>query len=168
MDALARLLILLLLTGCGYHFAGQGGTLPGGVTQLQIPLVVNRSAEPLLENRLTDRLREVFARHPQIIQVDERDAAEARLLVVIEEYRSRALSYDSNDNISEYRANLIVDVTLEGTRPQQKLWSNRLNWTSDFSASADKGFQENLEDQAISEVTLRLAEDILYRLVDDF
>lgn len=162
------LILLLLLAGCGYHFAGQGGTLPGGVTRLEIPLAGNQSNEPGLESRLTNRLREVFARHPGITQVTEESDAEARLLVVIENYRSRALSYDSDDRIREYRATLTADVVLRETRTQSELWTNRLSWTADFRASDDKGFQEDLEEQAVDDVTRRLAEEILYRLVDDF
>ncbi len=162
------LVLLICLAGCGYHFPGQSGALPGGVEKLYVPLLVNKTAEPRLENELNSRISEVFARSSKISQVSSPEAAEAVLRGTISSYQTRALSYDSNDDIGEYRSTMVVDVALQRTGSDEILWQKRISWSSEYSAAQDKGTQEDLEQQTIDEITLRLAEEILHQLLDDF
>ena len=162
------LLSMLFLTGCGYHFPGQSGSLPAGVEKLYIPLFRNTTAEPQLENMMTSRVSEVFSRNSKISQVEDQDDAEAILEGTIRDYKSRALSYDNNDDISEYRSTMIIDAVLRQTKTEQLLWEGTVSWNEEYSAADDKIDQEDFEQQAIDEITLRLAEEILYKLLDDF
>lgn len=168
MRTLTAFVALLLLVGCGYHFPGKSGTLPGGVQRLQIPLFANHTAKPRLENQLSSRVSEVFARNPQLTLVERADQAEAVLEGVIRTYSSAALSYNQNDDISEYRATLTVEAKLRRVDDGRLLWSGLLSWDEKYIAADDKGLQSDLEDQAIEEMVLRLAEELLYRLLDDF
>ncbi|MEE4253166.1 MAG: LptE family protein [Desulfuromusa sp.] len=162
------IILFFCLVGCGYHFPGQGGALPGGVEKIYIPLFVNKTAEPQLENKLTSRISEVFSRNSKISQVEKKESAEAILEGTIRAYKSRALSYDPNDDIGEYRATMIVDVVLRKPDSEEFLWKRAVTWSEEYSSAADKNNQYSLEKVAIDEITLRLAEEILYQLLDDF
>ena len=168
MRALLAILILLTLVGCGYHFPGKGGSLPGDVQTLHIPLFANRTAKPQLENELSSRVSEVFARNGNITLVEQQSLAEAVLEGVISSYSSRAISYDQNDDISEYRATVTVDAKLRQLKDGRLLWSGTVKWDENYIAVDDKGTQSDLEDEAIDEISLRLSEELLYRLLDDF
>ncbi len=168
MRFLVLFLLLSCLPGCGYHFPGQSGALPGGVEKLYLPLFVNKTAEPQLEYKMTSRVSEVFSRNSKISQVENPISAEATLLGTVRDYTTRALSYDSNDNIGEYRAKMVVEAVLQSVGTEQSLWQGTVSWSAEYSASEDKSLQEDLEQQAIDEITLRLAEEILYQLLDDF
>ncbi|MEA3363907.1 MAG: LptE family protein [Thermodesulfobacteriota bacterium] len=168
MRFLLLFVVVSCLSGCGYHFPGQSGALPEGVEKLYIPLFINKTAEPQLENKMTNRVSEVFSRNSEISQVEKAEYAEAVLLGTIRNYNTRALSYNSNDDIGEYRSTLIVDVVLKPAGKDQSLWQGTVSWSAEYSASDDKNLQEDLEQQAIDEITLRLAEEILYQLLDDF
>ena len=154
--------------GCGYHFPGQSGALPEGVEKLYIPLFINKTAEPQLEYKMTSRVSEVFSRNSKISQVEKSISAEAVLLGTIRDYTTRALSYNSNDNIGEYRSTMVVDAVLQQVETERSLWQGTISWSAEYSASEDKNLQEDLERQAVDEITLRLAEEILYQLLDDF
>lgn len=154
--------------GCGYHFPGQSGALPEGVEKLYIPLFINKTAEPQLEYKMTSRVSEVFSRNSKISQVEKSISAEAVLLGTVRDYTTRALSYNSNDNIGEYRSTMVVDAVLQQVETERSLWQGTISWSAEYSASEDKNLQEDLERQAIDEITLRLAEEILYQLLDDF
>ncbi|MCK5913969.1 MAG: hypothetical protein KAG12_08805, partial [Desulfuromusa sp.] len=142
--------------------------LPGGVEQLYIPLFVNKTAEPQLEYKMTSRVSEVFSRNSKISQVEKGAQAEAILVGTVRSYQTRALSYDRNDAIGEYRSTMIVDAVLQQVGSEELLWEGTVTWSSEYNASKDKSAQEDLEQQAIEEITLRLAEEILYQLLDDF
>ena len=168
MKFLSLFILLFCLSGCGYHFPGQSGALPAGVEKLYIPLFVNKTAEPQLENKMTNRVSEVFSRNSKISQVENPNDAEAVLFGTIRDYQTRALSYDRNDAIGEYRSTMIVDVVLRQIETEQLLWEGTISWSAEYRADNDKSVQEDLEQQATDEITLRLAEEILYQLLDDF
>ena len=156
------------LAGCGYHFPAQEGALPGGVEKIYIPLFVNKTAEPQLEIKLTSRLSEVFSRNSKISQVKNKESAEAVLKGTIRSYKSSALSYDQNDDIGKYRATMVVDVVLHESDSDEILWNKAVSWSEDYSSSSNKDDQYGLEKEAIDEISLRLAEEILHQLLDDF
>ncbi len=168
MKSLAVIILLLGLLGCGYHFPGKGGSLPGEVEKLYIPLFVNRTAEPQLETLLSNDVSEVFGRNGNISLVDEQKQAEAILEGVITSYSTRAISYDKNDDISEYRATLVVDAKLSQVADGRLLWQGTVVWDDEYPAADDKNVQEDLEREAIEEISLRIAEELLSRLLDDF
>ncbi|MCK5912983.1 MAG: hypothetical protein KAG12_03840 [Desulfuromusa sp.] len=165
---LSLFVLLFCLSGCGYNFPGRTGTLPGGVEKLYIPLFTNKTTEPQLEYKISSRVSEVFSRNRKIFQVEKASLAEAILIGTVRSYQTRALSYDRNDAIGEYRSTMVVDVVLQQVETEQPLWERSVSWSTDYNAAQDKGAQEDLEHQAIDETILRLAEEILNQILDDF
>lgn len=161
-------LSLLLLAACGYHFPGSKQSLPGGVEKLYIPLFVNQTAEPRLEVLLSSAVSEVFVRRQNISQVSDPALAEATLEVKILAYESRALSYNQQDDISEYRSTIRAAANLRQLSDGRTLWRGEVAWSADYPAADDKSRQEDLEQGAIEEISQRLAEELLYRLRDGF
>ncbi|MDX2481673.1 MAG: LPS assembly lipoprotein LptE [Desulfuromusa sp.] len=168
MKFLSMCILLFCLSGCGYHFPGHGGVLPGGVGKLYIPLFVNKTAEPQLEFMMTSRVSEVFSRNSKITQVEMPQYADAILKGTVRDYKSSALSYDSNDAIGQYRSTLIVDAVLQQAESEQLLWEGTVSWSEIYSAADDKNIQEGSRLLALNKTTLRLAEELLYQLLDDF
>ncbi len=87
---------------------------------------------------------------------------------VISSYRTRAYSYDKNDDISEYRSTMVVNAKLRQVEDDRLLWQGQVSWDDEYPAADDKSLQEDFEQQAIEEISLRLAEELFYRLLDDF
>lgn len=54
--------LLLLLTGCGYHFTAGGPAVAGTPGPVFVPVVVNKTSEAGLEVVFTDALREQLGR----------------------------------------------------------------------------------------------------------
>lgn len=164
----ATIILLLCLFGCGYHFPGKGGSLPGDVQRVYLPLFVNRTSEPQLESLLSNNVSEVFARNGNISQVESQDQAEAVLEGVVSSYSSKAVSYDKNDDISEYRATIVIDAALRQVVDGRLLWQGKVSWSDEYLADDDKAVQEDRERDAIEDISLRVAEELLSRLLDDF
>ncbi len=163
------LFLLLLLSACGYHVPGRGGGLPGGIERVYVEPFVNQTSEPQLENRLTNDISAVLARNTAISLVESDTAAQAILRGTLLRYRSRALSYDKNDDISEYRATLVITAELKQPAPERNLlWRRTLNWSVDYAAADAKQLQEDLESLAQEELSQRLAEELYFQLLDDF
>ena len=158
---------LLLFSGCGYHFAGQGGHLPGGLSKIYVAPINNLTSEPYLETKLISRVTDEFARSGQIAEVFNSAAAEAILTLTIRTYSRQAISYDSQDDIAEYDSAMTVDARLIRVKSNQELWQQRISWKSSYSVSSDKAAQDSAEANAIEEICQRLAEELRFRLLSN-
>ncbi len=159
-------LILLLLSGCGYQFAG--GKMPGDFRTLYLPLAINTTAEPLLENALASPVTAVLARQQGIELVESEQAAEAVLLSTIKSYEVEPISYGSDDRITEFQAALTVRYELKQRETGRLIWQAELKHQQSYRAAADKNSQEDLEAAAIDSMAKNLADDLVYRLVTRF
>ena len=168
MKFFSFLLLLFCLSGCGYHYPGKSGEMPGGVEKLYIPLFVNKTTEPRLETAMTSQVSEVFSRVKKIHQVEKLKNADAVLLGTISNYKNKALSYDRNDDIGTYFSTMTIDAELRQAETNQLLWEGSVSWREVYRATDDKNIQEIARKQALLQTILRLSEELLYRLLDDF
>jgi outer membrane lipopolysaccharide assembly protein LptE/RlpB len=164
---LLLVVVVLLLGACGYHFPGQGGSLPGGVERIHVSLFANQTREPLLENLLTTEIIDILSGRPNIRHV-ALEEAEAELTGRILSYDSSAIAYQQGDQISKYRASMVVAVRLQRIDNQALLWDGTVRWQSEYDAAADKMLQGDDERRAQEELARRLAEEVFSRLLDDF
>lgn len=162
------LVILFLLTGCGYHLSGRGNNLPPEVQTLYIELFANRTAEPYLENRIADLVTDEFARNRDLALREDKEQADAVLSGAISTYTTVPISYDSNDEITEYRSALTIAATLRRTSDGKVLWKGDLSWDEEYPSSDDKAVQEDNEAEAILQISERLAEELYFLIVDNF
>ncbi len=141
--------------------------MPGDVERIHIHLFENLTREPLLENSLTTQLSDLFTRRSNVRLVPVEDA-EAELSGRIRSYDSRAIAYAEDDLISKYRASMVVEVRLLHGETQALLWDGTVRWQTEYNAAADKMLQGDEERRAQEELARRLAEEIYFRLLDDF
>lgn len=159
-------LLFLLFAGCGYHFSG--GSLPEGIRLLNLPLAVNKTSEPLLENVLAAPLTAVLARQKAIELVESEAGSEAVLQATITDYHADPTSYDSNDRISVYTATIVVHFSLKRQKDGKIIWQGELQRQETYVAAIDKNQQEDLESIVIESMVNNIADDLLYRLITRF
>jgi outer membrane lipopolysaccharide assembly protein LptE/RlpB len=168
MRGLGLLFAALLLGGCGYHLPGRGAGLPAEVQTLYIELFSNRTTEPFLENRITDRVTDRFARKRSLRLVEKRDRADAILTGVVTSYLTTPISYDRRDVITEYRSTMTIAVTLRQTADDRVLWKGSVDWSEEYPASLDKSVQEDNEAAAIAGIVDRLSQELYFRIMENF
>ncbi len=166
---IALFLIVVLLAGCGYHTPGSSDTWVGGDARfLYIQLIDNQTAEPYLENFLTDALVAELSRSRVVTLTEDQTLADARLVGEIKDFTSTAFAYGTSDQITEYRATMLISVRLLRKDTNEVLWQKNLQRSEDYLATVSKNLQ--LEGQRLSarQVALRLAEDIYTSLLYSF
>lgn len=161
-------LCVWLAGGCGYHLPGRGDTIPADVEKIFVEVLVNRTAEPFIENRLTSEVRDQFARRPGFEVVSERSKSEAVISGTIIRYRANAAAYDENDDIKEYRVTMTTEFRFERTDGSEVFWQGNVSWDEEFMAHDDRAQQDNNETEAQDELTFRLATELFNRIVDNF
>lgn len=162
------LVALVLASGCGYRPLGQGVGLPAGVESIYIPLFVNRSLEPFLENELTRDVVEEFSRRQGLRVIEDVARADARLEGEVLSFGAQAVSFGPQDRITQYRAAITIGAVLRRSDTGMVLWQGQLSRSQLYPVVDDKSAQEDNEQAAIRVISRRLAEDLYVRLHDNF
>ncbi len=149
----------LSVTGCGvYSFSG---SISSGITTVAVPVFGNQSVEYGIAEDLTSRIIERFVAD-NTLKVIPRSKADAVLEGVIVKYERLAYTYDENDQVQEYKVNIVTRISLN------KL-DGSLVWEDDALLGygiykADDETEEEGKDRAIA----KIAEDIVNRTVKDW
>lgn len=165
---LLALLLVVLVAGCGYHLPGRGNNLPEDVQTLYVAHFTNRTAEPFLEDQVTDLVTREFGLRQVLQLTEDASSADAVLSGSVVSYANRSISYASDDEISEYRSVMTISADLRRSSDGKSLWKGKLSWDEEYPSSDDKTAQEDNEAAAIEEIVARLAEELYFRIVENF
>jgi outer membrane lipopolysaccharide assembly protein LptE/RlpB len=156
--------VTILLMSCGYRFSGSG-SLPGGIQRVFITQLDNRTAETGLENTLTGDLRYEFIRYNRSAS---QAAADAVLSGTVKSLRVESISRSGQHTSLERRVTVSVDLKLTD-RNGRIVWSvEGLADSESYRVESDSQATDVNKRKAVSALSKRLAENIYYRLTEDF
>jgi outer membrane lipopolysaccharide assembly protein LptE/RlpB len=168
MKKLLFVLILLLLSGCGYRLATESLRLPDNASTLSVEMFVNLTMEPYLENILTTQVIRRFLLFPEITLVEDQEKAEAIIHGTILSYDVEASAYDGLNVVTQYRATMKVEAEFRRRSNGRILWRGTLIRFQPFAANPDLKRQDDLERIAQNMLSTRIAEDLSSRLTETF
>ena len=121
-----RLLLLtlaagLVAAGCGYSLRGN---LPEHLQTVAVPMFLNRTPVPAVENFMTSAVLNAFMTNGRlrVVGVSEADAI---LDGEITNYSLQAISYDAVANVTQYRLTLTLNLTFRDVRRNRVLTQRR-------------------------------------------
>jgi outer membrane lipopolysaccharide assembly protein LptE/RlpB len=162
-------LLLLLLSGCGYHTPGASDTWVGGEARtLYVQLFDNQTIEPYLENYITDALIAELAVSRLFELTENPDKADVRLVGNVKDFTESATSYGKTDQITEYSATMAIAVRLLDKNSSDIIWQKSLTRSEDYLATINKNLQLEGQRLAAIRVSQRLAEDIYASMLNSF
>jgi outer membrane lipopolysaccharide assembly protein LptE/RlpB len=161
-------ILVFSLGGCGYHLAGRGKVLPANVHSLYIQIFANRTYKSFLEDEVTNAVTEQFVLGTHLRLVENPAGADAILSGEVTAYTSRPIAYDRNDNILQYRASMTVSAVLKRAEDEKVLWKGNVTWTEAYSANQNKSIQYDNESAAIAVISERNAQELYFRIMDNF
>ena len=161
------ILIWVLLSGCGYRFAGSG-SFPTGVETIFIEDLVNRTADTGIESIVTNQIIFEFTRRNKNCLAPNKDIANAVMSGVITRETIRTVSSVSEDTANERRVTLWVNLKV--VKPNGKVvWvGENLSDNETYKVTEDKLQTERFRKEAIGVLSGRMAERVYGRLTDDF
>jgi outer membrane lipopolysaccharide assembly protein LptE/RlpB len=163
------ILLALFVAGCGYHVPGKSDSWVGGDARVAyIQLFENMTAEPYLDNYMTDALVEELSRSRLFDLTENVAAADVLIGGTVDDFNSQAVSYSSSDRISDYRATMDITVRLLDNGNDQVLWQEKMRRSEDYTAAVNKNLQLEGERLTARQVARRLAEDIRAQLLNNF
>lgn len=139
------LVLLLLLTSCGYRFVAPNSTLPKGVDKVQVPVFRNNTSEPGAEELFTDALRELYLHSGKLGDDSSETQIEGTLLSI---YSTPLVA--SPGRLPNYRVNIVVALKL--MRGPQQLNQVVVSGGEEFPSGADLLWAETWRGAAIRRV----------------
>jgi hypothetical protein len=165
---LTLFLLVVLPSGCGYHFIGENSEVLSGITSIAIPYFENKTYQSGLERQVTEALVDEFVKSRAIAIVSEGDA-DAVIRGVIEEFREYVSAFNEGDTALEYTSFLSLSVTLERKDTGEVLWRNKnLTHIEDYTVSPEIASTEENKEQAILLSSRELATQIHDSIIEGF
>lgn len=161
----ALLLLLLAVTGCGYSLRGD---LPSHIKTIAIPVFLNKTQEPAVENFITQAVVDAFVTNGQLKVVVPADA-DSILEGEIVGYRLESLSFDPRANVREYRLQVTLNLQFRDTRKNVMLWRQEgLQEKADFRVPGQVAATISREEAAVRRAAVDIGRAIVNLAVGRF
>lgn len=181
LQGLAMAAGLTFLAGCGYTAQS---TLDPQYQTIAVSPFFDESREYDLQAPLTNAVTRKFI-HDTRLDVVHPDKADLLLEGVILDYRLKGLTYDRNDDVTQYLLVITAGVRVTDLRSGEVLWeeqvmagetsyytraagqsSDRLRGNAEVFLPTVRSFASDEENRAAAEALEQLASDIFYRTVE--
>ncbi len=177
----ALALLVVYAGGCGYSMSS---SLDEKYQTIHVAAFKNQSREFDLQAPLTNAVIRKFLNDGRLRVVGP---TEADLVIdgAILDYRLRGLSFDQNDDVTQFEMMVVARVQVTDSRTGDVLWqepnmigettfattfvgssSDRLRGNTQVFLPTVRSFQSAEENQAAAEALARLATDIFYRTIE--
>lgn len=128
--AVLPIILLLILSGCGYHIAGKGPMTAWGISSMSMPIFVNDTRKPDIEGAITASFINEFVNTVKIV-----DKGDAVMKGVIKSYIISPISFAGIDVIQQYRLTLVVSLKLVKEDTGKVLWEDEISRYEDYTVN---------------------------------
>jgi outer membrane lipopolysaccharide assembly protein LptE/RlpB len=121
---LAAALLLLAGAGCGYHLKGHSSSLPPGIKTIGIPIFINKTDRPDLEQRITAQVISEFITRGRYHIVSREEGVDAVLKGEILAYIQNPVALNSQGRATRYEIVVNSRVVLVESSDDKVLWQD--------------------------------------------
>jgi outer membrane lipopolysaccharide assembly protein LptE/RlpB len=166
--ALAPLLALLILTGCGYALVGRGSNLPPDIKTVYLKPFENRTGRSQVEQFVTRAIADELVKRQRFAVVASPTGADAEISGAVAGYGATPITFDNTGRATQYEISIVAQISFKRTGADKPIWSNdRYNFRETYPVDASSGFV-NFEDQAIERASTRFAQTVVSDLLEGF
>ena len=151
---LLLIFVAALLVSCGYY--SFKGALPSHLKTIAIPIFVDQSAYPGVQEKVTDKITNAFIVDNTLKLVDE-SKADVLLNGTIQSVTQKVATVQSGEQVSEYQMYVTVKVVCEDVKLSKKMYEKVFRQYGVMSSQAD----QDEKDQAIDDAIELITEDVL-------
>ncbi len=153
----AMLGVLLLASGCGYHFASAGSGLPQDAKTIYVARFSNTSRFTGYNDQFMRYMKDQIAEHKRLQLVDEPAQADLLLTGQILRVETTPAGFNGVSEASIYQQYMVVRAQLEDRHTDKVLWANVLSSIDQFPTvsstvvtTSPEFLQQNLRSQDIA------------------
>lgn len=153
----AMLGVLLVASGCGYHFASAGSGLPQDAKTIYVARFSNTSRFTGYNDQFMRYMKDQIAEHKRLQLVDEPGQADLVLTGQILRVETTPAGFNGVSEASIYQQYMVVRAQLEDRHTDKVLWANVLSSIDQFPTvsstvvtTSPEFLQQNLRSQDIA------------------
>jgi hypothetical protein len=157
------------LVACGYHLAGHGSTLPSTVTSIGIPVFVNKTSRPDLEQRVTEHVIDEFTTRGRIRIRAGEEGSDAILRGTLYSYSTTPVVISQQGRATRYEILITARVILSETRTDKVLWEDdHFLFKQQYDVAETSVTFVDQEVVAIDEVATDFAKSMVSAILEGF
>jgi outer membrane lipopolysaccharide assembly protein LptE/RlpB len=167
-----RLLILWLftaLTGCGYHLAGTGTSLPPHIQTIGVPIFVNNTQGYQVEQKLTNGVVDVLIRRGKYKVVPEAQGVDALLKGTITSVSLVPITFNADGLATQYNVIISARVTFSDVANKKVLFSNpSFLFRGQYDIDQNDVLFFDRQSQALDDIAKDFAESVVSAILEGF
>ena len=127
-------LLIFCLIGCSYY--SMAGSIPANINNVYIPLIQNDTAEFEIAENLTSKIIQEIAIQ-NILKISENEESDSSILGVISSAIDGPFSFDSNEQVDEYRFSINVQIVWVDNENEKNLIEKTFTGFGNYSINND-------------------------------
>ena len=116
--------LLLFLSGCGYHLAGTGSSLPSHIKTIGLPIFVNNTQGYQVEQKITTSVQNVLIQRGKYKVLPQDQNVDALLKGTIVSVALYPASFSADGRANEYNVVINAKVTFTDLIDKKILFQN--------------------------------------------
>ncbi len=157
--------VFLLLSACGYRFAG-GGKLPFDIQTIYVEIFLNRTAETGAEVAFANDMSYEFSRNGY--NIADREKAEAVLSGEISSISVSTASRRGQITSLERRVTATVNIRITDKKGKELRNLSGISASEVFSVTSESSTDDYNKQLILKRISRRIAEETYARLSDEF
>jgi len=167
--ALFPLAAAALLAGCGYHLTGHTTSLPPSIKKIGVPIFVNKTDRPELEQKITGYLISHFLTRGRYEIVASDEGVDAVLRGELSTFVQSPVTINEQGRATRYEILINARATLVGTSDDKVLWQDdHFLFRRQYDVSEQVGGVISQESVALEEVCNDFAESVVTSILEGF
>jgi len=125
---------IFLIIGCSYY--SMAGSIPANIKNVNIPLIENDTAEFEISENLTSKMIQEIAIQ-NILRITDDSNSDSTILGLITNASDVPFSFDTNEQVDEYRFSLSLQVTWIDNENEKNLIEKTFTGFGNYSINND-------------------------------
>ena len=125
---------IFLIVGCSYY--SMAGSIPANINNVFIPLIENDTAEFEISENLTSKITQEIAIQ-NILKITDNSNSDSTILGVITSATDGPFTFDSNEQVDEYRFSISVKILWVDNENEKNLIEKTFTGFGNYSINND-------------------------------
>ena len=134
LKKIVNIVSIFLIVGCSYY--SMAGSIPANIKNVNIPLIENDTAEFEISENLTSKIIQEIAIQ-NILKITDDNNSDSTILGIITSASDGPFSFDSNEQVDEYRFSLSLKIIWTDNENEKNLIEKTFTGFGNYSINND-------------------------------
>ena len=169
MKYLAPLLIVFLVSGCGYHLAGTGSSLPEHIKTVGVPIFQNNTQGYQVEQKITAAIDSLLIQRGKYKVIPAEEGADAVLKGTITSVSLVPITFNADGQANKYNVIITAKVSFTDAIDKKILFTNPgFTFRGQYDIDQSQIAFFDRQSQAVDDIAKDFAESIVSAILEGF